>query len=980
MDRKKLIVLIKLVFSITVVVLIYGKVMQRDGGDSLLTRLTELSLPWLLAAACMQLSAIGLGVLRWDLLLRGQGLKAPRRHLFGSFMIGRFFGAFTPSGIGLQGFRLYDIAVNTGKSARSTATIGIEMVLGNLAFAAVIVAGSIFGLRFIGVQGVVMVNAFFLSLIAAAIVLIAKPALFRVVASRLPSSIQQRLQTTVDAVCAYQGRSLLVSKAALLGMGVHTFNNLIYVCAAQALGVELGVGEVFFASGLQIFATLLPASINGVGLRELTAVALYTQVGVPDGLAILIPTVGFAVEMSISSIGGLIFLTRRVGYRVEIEVEDAEHENMVHAQITEAPASSWPNVLRGASLGLSGGALGGFIVGVAESLVTLLSGAATPDYSVLWYGGLAYGFVCAGLGLGLGLFLAISGRMMKREAVAEPLAFARLTALWVALFGLPIAAFRIRRDVFREELVWKSIQGLGILVACMLCAFLVYLLVGTLLRRLTEHPIGQKLLRPLGTPVLLVALLLGLFAFAAGTAPSQAPAKLASRTAKSSKAGNILFIVVDTLRADHLPLWGNKRVQTPALEAFANDAIRFENAYANASWTRPSFASLMTGRLPSSHHTMAKSDSLPGSITTLAEALQSGGYQTFGTVTNYNVAPFFNFHQGFDEYVYLEPEFVLGANDTAAKLLLVQALRQKIERFKTRSGRVDVGSAYQEASEVNRSLLNFLDRKQASETDGPFYMFAGYMDPHDPYYPHPYDGTGYSRAANQKPAPEEAPKLRALYEGEITFWDSKFGELIAELKRRGLYEDMTIVVTSDHGEEFMEHGGFWHGTTLYDEQVHVPLLIKFPGTAGKGTTLRHWVQSIDLMPTLLEGAGLAVPDGVQGQNVAHDAGNVFSEESHEGNVLRALRTRREGAEIKLIEANPGNPRGLTPKELYEVDRDAEEQHNMAGDLPRVLTYARDKLKQAAQTAKKGQAQRSTVDVNSDDNAVERLRALGYGGE
>ena len=975
MNRKQLITLIKLIFSIAVIALIYSKVVAREGADVMMAHLSDLSWGWILAAACMQLVAISLAIWRWDLLLRGQGLIAPLRHLIGSFFIGRFFGAFTPSGLGLQGFRLYDIAVHTGKPARATASIGVEMVLGNLSFAAVIIAGSVFGARFLGTDGVLLVNAFFLTLIAAAILLLTRPTLFRLIAAQLPRAFQQRLQTTVDAVCAYQGRYGLIVKSALLGMGVHAFNNLIYVCAARALGAPLGVGEVFFASGLQILSTLVPASINGVGLREVTAVALYAQVGVPESIAILIPTVGFAVEMAVSSIGGLVFLVRRAGYRVHIQVENPDHEQQVIATIEEASPSAWPKVGRGMVIGLASGLLAGALVGIGEALTTLLSGSGRPDYSVLWYGGLVYALIGAPIGVGAGLALALSGRLLKREAVPEPAAFGRLTALLLVVLALPITAFRIRRDVFREELVWKSSQGLSVLVGCMLGALLLYLTLSFILSRLTRTRTGHFLLHITGVPAVLALVLAALYATGLGLQAEQADLTHLKRPVHARRAGNILFIVVDTLRADHLPQWGRSQVKAPNLDAFAKDATRFENAYSNASWTRPSFASLLTGRLPASHRTMAKSDSLPDELVTLPEALRDGGYTTFGTVTNYNVAPFFNFHQGFDRYEYLEPSFVLGANDTAAKLLFVQALRQQIEKIKTRSGQVDVGSAYRDAAEVNGTILSFLDEQPRS----PFFIFAGYMDPHDPYYPHPYDGSGYSRAAHQQPDPSEAPRLQALYEGEITYWDSQFGQLIAELKQRGLYDEMTIVVTSDHGEEFMEHGGFWHGTTLYDEQVHVPLFVKFPGT-GKGGEMQHWVQSIDIMPTLLEHAGLDIPKGVQGQNLALDAGRIYAEESHEGNVLQSVRTRREGAELKLIRANANNPRGLAEKELYEVDRDPQEAHNMADELQSARQFAEKQLQQAAEDAQKGRAARKTVDVAADDNAIDRLRALGYAGD
>src|SRR5690606_22038376 len=127
---------------------------------------------------------------------------------------------------------------------------------------------------------------------------------------------------------------------------------------------------------------------------------------------------------------------------------------------------------------------------------------------------------------------------------------------------------------------------------------------------------------------------------------------------------------------------------------------------------------------------------LSDALVTLPEALQDAGYATTGFVTNYNVAPFFNFHQGFDSYRYLEPEFVLGANDTAAKLLFVQAMRQAIERGRHKAGIVEPGTAYQDAETVNAAFFEYLE----AAPERPFFAFVAYMDPHDPYFEHPYSG------------------------------------------------------------------------------------------------------------------------------------------------------------------------------------------------------------------------------------------------
>ena len=975
-NRKRLIFLTKLAVSAGIMILIIRRVLAREGAVELWRALSGLHWGWIALAALMQLCAILCAAVRWDLLLRGQGIHAPFRHLFGSFMIGRFFGAFTPAGLGLQGYKLYDIAAQTGKVARATAQVGIEMVLGWLGFGAVVVAGSIFGLRFLGVQGLMLVDGFFLSLVVVAIALITRPALFRLIAGRFPAAFRSRLQTTIDAVCAYSGRGVLVGQAAGLSMAIHAFNNLIYVCTAHALGAALGPGEVFFASALQIFSTLMPVSINGIGLREATAVALYTAVGVPPAMAFLIPTVGFAVEMFISSFGGLIFMSRRVGYQVNIRVEEAEREKLVQAEIEEAPPERRPRPARGAALGLGAGLWAGALVGLGEGAVISSAGAAGADLSVYLYGVAGYGLSLGAGGAVLGGLLAYSGRLMRREAVDEARAFAGYLALMASTLFLGIGAFRMRRDWFREAFAWKSPEGLLLLCGFTLGAALLYFLLSAQVRWLIRRRPFTSLLRARDSAAVFGGALLLLAGLSAlGRAPdpdaSALPSKAHPIKEAPPRAGNILFIIVDTLRADHLPLYGYDRIETPNLDRFARDAIRFEYAFSNASWTRPSFASSLSGRYPKSHRTTTKFDSLPDELVTLPEVLQEAGYFTCGTVTNFNLAPFFNFHQGFDLYRYLEPDFVLGAGDQAAKLLLLQVLRRVDEKVHDRLGRVRKGSDYQDAEAVNRALFELLDR----DPPGPWFLFVGYMDPHDPYYAHPHDGTGQSRAALQKPDPAEAPRLRGLYDGEIVYWDQHFGRLLAELDKRGLYDDLTVVITSDHGEEFNEHGGFWHGTTLYDEQIRVPLLVKLPGNRQGGATVSHWVESIDVMPTLLQQIGVEVPEGVQGKSLFAASDRVFAEENLEGNVLEALRYRNGGDELKVITANPDNPRGLAPTELYRVDTDPGEQNDLSSSQKQLAEAGRQQLEEYATAAEKGAVERRGVQMSEEQK--ERLRRLGY---
>jgi arylsulfatase A-like enzyme/uncharacterized membrane protein YbhN (UPF0104 family) len=968
---------LKLAVSAAIISLIFYKIFQRQEADTLWAQVAELRLSLVALCAVSFGLAIGANIVRWNLLLDGQGIHAPKSYLASTFMIARFFGA-AGGLVGQSGFRLYDLSRRTGKTARAAASIGIELVIGNMAMGVVSLLSCLYGIRYVGEAGVLMLALFFGSLIAVTFTILAKPRFVRVIAQRLPAGIAARLQSAVDAVCAYEGKGGLLSQSVLLGVVIHVCNNMVYVIAAKALGVDLPMTELFFVSTLQNIVSHLPITPNGVGLREMTAVGLYTAVGLPADQAVLIPIVGFSVDMAISALGGVALLLRRDSYAPAIVVDEAERESMLHARIARALPEEWPLVRRGAALGAAAGICAGVCVGMLEAaaIVAVSHGQAEPD--VWFFGALSYGVLCALGGTALGAAIAFSGRLMERRALPEHVAFGHYGASIAAVFTLVLGAFRVQRDVFHEELVWKSARGVGVLAATLLSAALVYVLTSLLLSRVARHALGRALSSPLGAGALALLVIAGTFAFSftGGAAATSASAV----TGQAKAQGNVLFVVVDTLRADHLPVYGYRAGKTPRLDAFAKDALRFDQAYANASWTRPSFASLLTGRYASSHGVMSKAASLPEEATTLAEAFRDAGYHTGGIVTNYNVAPFFNFAQGFREYHYLAPNFLFGASDTSAKLSLLQILRRVDEKARATLGRTEPGSAYQDAETVNHEVARYLDQQKAPQGAAPWMLFVAYMDPHDPYYEHPYNGVGYSRAAHVKPEPNEADKLRKLYDGEITYWDEHFGALVDDLKRRGLYDDLTIVVTADHGEEFMEHGGFWHGTTLYDEQLHVPLLLKLPRGDRAGTVLTHWVESVDIMPTLLTLKQLPVPKEVQGVDLLRGKEQTFAEESHEGNVLKSLRLRDHGAALKLIRANPGNPRGLAEQELYRVDTDAREQENIAATQTAQREKSESELKSAEEQAKTGALKAREVDLAMDKTAEDRLKALGYANE
>lgn len=324
--RRVVLTLLKVAVSFGALAYVYSTVLGKDGMADLKRQLGTLRWEWYAAALSMQLAAITCGLARWKALLAGQGIRASWKYLGSVWMIGRFWGLVTPGGFGLGAWRFYETVRHTKLLARAMAVAGVEKVLGQLGFGAVVVAGSVYGFQFIGVKGVVLVNAFFIALVAAGLTLLARPQVVRSIAQLLPKKVHGVVETLVDAVCAYHGKWSLLIGSALLSMGIHAFSNLIYVFAARALNVELSVGTVFFGTSLQILATMFPTSINGIGLREMAAVALYTSVGVPPLQAALISTVGFTCDVVISIFGMPIFLLRKTDRDNPFTIDPAPQE------------------------------------------------------------------------------------------------------------------------------------------------------------------------------------------------------------------------------------------------------------------------------------------------------------------------------------------------------------------------------------------------------------------------------------------------------------------------------------------------------------------------------------------------------------------------------------------------------------------------------------------------------------------------------
>ncbi|MHA7836552.1 MAG: sulfatase, partial [bacterium] len=620
---------------------------------------------------------------------------------------------------------------------------------------------------------------------------------------------------------------------------------------------------------------------------------------------------------------------------------------------------------RAPSAGAFAGVAAGLLIGFGEAIVIWQGGLGT-EAQVFWYGPLAWALVLGGLSVLGGLFLAVLP--MDRQEIGSWVPRLGFAACLVP-FALFVVLFRLRRDVYLEQM-----PPLGVIAVVLLGGLILTGGILGPLRRFLD-PVATRLSSPLAPIALLLVGGLGLGGFLSmAAAPTQGSSNEKRPVAAAlADAPNVLLVMVDTLRADHLSCYGGP-VETPNLCRLAEEGTIYQG-FSHASWTKPATASLLTSTLPSTHTAIAKPSTLSEDLTLISEAMQDGGYTTGGIVSNVNLAESFGFAQGYDDYFYLGPDYLAYAKESSSKLIVYQLLRQVWLGLKPKfTPGVFFNDFYQDSQVVNEVAFEWLEARQ----DDRFFLFLHYMDPHDPYFEHPYNGEGVARVSMPDPEPEIADELARLYRGEIEYLDVQFGALLDRLDALGLYDDTVIALTSDHGEEFADHGGFWHGLTLYDEQIRVPLLIKWARSGEKAAEGADSgiARLIDVGPTLIRAAGLEIPDNMQGIDLRTPYSTrlekdrqVFSEEDHEGNVLWSLRTEDE----KLIVANPGNPRGLPEREYFDVSSDPLEQSPYS-DPP-----AEARLEEFADLQRAAAAGQAVVsgEAEMDFAQCERLRMLGY---
>ncbi len=452
-----------------------------------------------------------------------------------------------------------------------------------------------------------------------------------------------------------------------------------------------------------------------------------------------------------------------------------------------------------------------------------------------------------------------------------------------------------------------------------------------------------------------------------------------SHRAPEQRPPDLVIYLVDTMRADHLSVYGHERPTSPNIQAFAEESVLFRRAISHSGWTLASTASLLTGLYPVEHLATRDPDDplrfnrLSPSTPTLASRLKAAGYVTAAFVDNVFLAPEFGLQSGFDVY-----DFV-GAGGTDER----------------------------SASDTVAAALAWM-----STRDEPCFAYIHVMEPHMPYMPPAHlrgrftgpgpapvptpfaegEVLGRLMTGDLMPSPRQKEYIEKLYDEEILAADEAFGELVAGLREQGRWDRSVVAVTADHGEEFWEHGGFEHGQTLYGELLRVPLLVKglqlgprgqdgvqgeFPLDDPSGRQVTTQVQLADLFQTFLALAGQEAPAGTHGDDLRRSLWDpafaattrpVLSEDCLYGPPRVAITSLRYRFILNLESRNAAV---LQLDDVGQNDKDIDDEAT-ARQLGRQLF---DDLIELRGDVRKHRGTAQTARIDSEN--MEKLRALGY---
>lgn len=427
----------------------------------------------------------------------------------------------------------------------------------------------------------------------------------------------------------------------------------------------------------------------------------------------------------------------------------------------------------------------------------------------------------------------------------------------------------------------------------------------------------------------------------------------------------VILISLDTLRADHLGCYGYQRETSPNIDELVEDSVLFENVYAQSPWTLPSHLSMLFSLNSASHQVYYNNQKIDDSLPSITSFLRKHGFMTYGFTGGGYVSRIFGFSKGFDWY-----------DEHFGKSLAVLG-----------------------TDEAERLFAHTSDWLKENK-DKPFFLFLHTFQIHGPYEcPSPWNEAFLDEEKKWKKfnlvkffrergrdhtfTPQEIDNIMSLYDGEIRYTDEELIKpLITLLKELGIYDNTLLIITSDHGEEFYDHKGWLHSSTLYNELIHVPLVMKFPNSEFKGTKVKAKSRLIDIMPTVLETAsvkynkkhldGKSLMDLIEGRELED---RTFISDLAYKNVYDTtpamIATNENNLKIILSKSKES----VKDIEIYDLQRDPKEKTNIIGKQRKLGQKLIDILNEYYREKQK--VQRKKEQLQLDEKLKEKLRALGY---
>ena len=412
------------------------------------------------------------------------------------------------------------------------------------------------------------------------------------------------------------------------------------------------------------------------------------------------------------------------------------------------------------------------------------------------------------------------------------------------------------------------------------------------------------------------------------------------------KAKGVLLVSIDTLRRDHVGAYGYGPPTTPRLDALAHEGVFCEDAVSSSSWTLPAHLSMLTSVDPGAHGGVDMSHGFNHRVPTLPALLHGAGFATQAVTSHLYVSAVYGLDDGFDHLDFHQDR---------------------------------------KATDVANRAVDVLDRIG----DRSFFLFLHFYDPHWHYDPPEntrkifdtaYTGTitgrlqDFSRRDRKGVSPADLAHLIALYDGEIRYVDDELGRVFDHLRARGLDQGTLVVVTSDHGEEFLEHGSWEHQKTLYEEVVRIPLFFRGPGVAPRREPSQATL--LDVAPTVLTWAGVPVPAPMQGRSLLTRGADRegYGETDHTVDRTHKLFLRAGAKRWKAILSLDREGESVRREEWYDLSVDPGESRSVAPP-PATADAMRRLARERWQAARRRGAGAPAVNLSPEQR--ERLRALGY---